>query len=156
LPLGWYSANSDQIGWYVDSITFTNVEQLTSKLETSLDASGVFGFDPPTAGNYQLQIQAISGARTFPWGPIYSATAQALTVPVLTMNSVVYSGRLVTVNFTRTSGTTTAYAIDSAASINGPWSREADAVVSGPVNGNQYSASVAAAGTIRFYRAVAN
>lgn len=149
----FYPPSDNAIGWYVDDITFANIDAAVNPAVTLLDGSATFPFNPAAAGNYLAQFQAVAGTRDFPWGPAAPVAAIANPPSLMMLKNIVVAGGSVTLKFIKASGATVAFGIESAATINGPWQREDSAVVTGPV-GSEYTATVSAAGSARYYRAL--
>jgi hypothetical protein len=83
----YYPQTGDYFGWYVDNITFTNLQTLTNQIITPVASGTNFIFTPAQAGNYLLQVEAVSyGPAYMGYGaPIY-LTAGANTNPILMVN----------------------------------------------------------------------
>lgn len=81
---GYYPQTNDYFGWYVDNITFTNLQALTNQIVTPVANGTNFIFTPVQAGNYLLQVEAVAyGPSYMGYGaPVY-VTAGAGANPVL-------------------------------------------------------------------------
>lgn len=156
LAVGWFDYESDNDGWYIDDIAFTNMDQVASTTLSAVSPSAAFPYVPPAPGNYQAQFQAMIGNRIYPFGPTFSVTAQA-NPPVFTFaaGNTTVTGGVVKMKFTKTAGTTTPVVVVSAPDLSGPWTVESGATITGPTN-NDYQVSVATNGGARFYRVMAN
>lgn len=65
------------IGWYVDNISFTNVDEVTGTPVSTEVAGPSFSFVPPALGQYQLKVEPKISGRDFPAGGLLTVTAQA-------------------------------------------------------------------------------
>jgi uncharacterized protein YkwD len=153
---GWFDYADSNDGWYIDDIAFANIDEVTNTTLSDVRSSPTFPYTPPGVGSFLAQFQAVVGARLYPFGPVVAIEAQA-NPPVFTMvgSATSVTAGTVTLKFLKTSGTTTAVALVSSDSLNGPWTREHGAVITGPLR-NEYQATVATSGKARFYRALAN
>lgn len=152
--VGWFDQSGASYGWYIDEISISGAEQATAATTTPLDASAAFKFAPTNPGKYIMQFGATAGARNFPMGPWYAVTAQPAP-PVVEFTGQVTTARgSLLMPVTRVSGTVTSITVESAPSLNGPWTLETGANVTGP-SGNQYTVSVPMSGNLHFYRVTA-
>ncbi len=80
----YYPQTNDYFGWYLDNVAFTNLQSLTNQIVTTVSSGTNFTFTPAQAGNYLIQVQAVTyGPSYMGYGaPIY-LTAVTGTNPVL-------------------------------------------------------------------------
>lgn len=148
-------SNIDRYAWFIDDILVSGASETSSPTITELDATNHFLFNPPSAGDYLLQFQALNGARAYPYGPLRLVTAQSGTPPVISFtNESAVSNGILTMIFEVQSGTVTPFALDSATSITGPWTTEPSAQITGPTR-DLYTVTVPINGN-RFYQIRAN
>jgi uncharacterized protein YkwD len=144
--------NFGLLGWYLDDVSFVNAKAAVATTESAISASNVVSVTPGAAGSYLLQFQAIAGQRAFAYGPATEITVLATAPPIFTVRVMEIAATTVTIAINQTSGVPTwDFAIESAASIAGPWVRENAEVFPGI---GAPAAIVPRADDIRFYRAV--
>ena len=71
------------LGWFFDDITVTNSSQVENIVETSLGDVTDFIFNPSGEESFLFEIQALSGGRTFPFGPAVLVQAETGIPPIL-------------------------------------------------------------------------
>jgi hypothetical protein len=72
----YFSQTDPGVGWYIDDITFSNTDQITSETVNDILSPG-FTFKPSVVGTYGLQARAKTGHDFLPWGPIDSVQSIA-------------------------------------------------------------------------------
>ncbi len=149
--INYYPQVGPSVGWHFDNITISNSEQLLS-LTTNNLANTNFQFNPPQAGNYNLQARGVI-FNDFPldWGPIKQVTAVANSGPIIQINKLTISNNQAKVDFTLQSGTANTYKLLTAASPPGPWSTDNVAVLTTNSPGS-YRFTTTPAGPTRFYK----
>ena len=86
----YYAQTGDPFGWYLDNITFTNLQSLTNQIVTSVPSGTNFVFTPAQAGNYLLEARAVTyGPSYMSYGAPLLVTAGTVTSPALTFNASV-------------------------------------------------------------------
>jgi hypothetical protein len=94
----YYYQTNDYTGWYLDDITFTNFQQLTGQAMTAIAAGTNFTFTPTVAGNYVLQVRAVTYGPSYqPFGPPLLVTASTVVRPAL---AYTFSGGTLTLTWT--------------------------------------------------------
>jgi hypothetical protein len=73
----YYDQTTSGVGWYVDSITFTNTSQLGGTTAVEPIASTGFTFSPPSTGTYLLSVRPYISGRYWNYGPVKEVTAQS-------------------------------------------------------------------------------
>lgn len=142
----------DFLGWYLDDVSFVNAKAAVATTESAISPTTNVTVTPGAPGTYLLQFQAIASQRTFPYGPATEITVLE-SAPIFTVDVLQITATIVAIQTIPTTGAPTSFAIESAASIAGPWVRENVEVTWSPGVG-RYNALVPRAGDIRFYRAV--
>jgi hypothetical protein len=145
--------NFDHTGWFLDDIAFTNARALVSGIESPVLTSPQFAFRPSVTGTYQLEFQAINGARTFQYGPAKTVTVQSNPPSVSLFNNITTTATTITMQFAVTSGSATSFQVESAATVDGQWDVETGATIT-PGQG-RFTVTVPRNGPIRFYRVIA-
>lgn len=72
----YFTQTTDNYGWYIDNINFTNLVDLTNAVITTAEA-GVYAFTPPAAGDYMLAVRPIVSEHRYTFGPAKLVTATA-------------------------------------------------------------------------------
>ncbi len=103
LETGTYYPQTDSgIGWYIDDITFTNVEELTNRAITDIPLTDSFIFNPAEIGDYALQMRAkVYEKYPLEWGNTKLVTAQldssdAVSIPSVPNLTLTKIGKIVT------------------------------------------------------------
>jgi hypothetical protein len=74
----FYSSTSGpDVGWFIDSISFTNVTELTNPVIAATPGGSTFSFAPPSAGSFLLSVRPVVGGRPFPFGAPLAVDAMA-------------------------------------------------------------------------------
>jgi hypothetical protein len=147
-----YYIGADSItGWHFDDITINNAEQLLTPVTNAI-AGANFQFNPPQAGNYNLQARGVIFT-DFPldWGPVKQVTAVTSSVPLISINKISLSNNQTKVDFTLQSGSASTYKLLTAAQFNGSWSTDTLAVLTTNSPGS-YRFTTTPSGSARFYR----
>src|SRR5206468_3460163 len=97
------------IGWHFDDITITNAEQLLTPVTNGI-ASPNFQFNPPQAGNFNLEARGVIFA-DFPlsWGPTKQVVAITSAAPVIAINKLSVSNNQAKVDFSLQAGLASTY-----------------------------------------------
>jgi uncharacterized protein YkwD len=147
----YYPNVGPMFGWHFDNITITNSEQLLATTTNSI-AGASFQFNPPQAGNFNLQAQGVI-FNDFPldWGPIKQVVATTNTGPIIQIDKLTISSSQARVDFSLQSGTASTYKLLSAALPLGPWSTDSLAVLATNSPGS-YRFTTTPNGAARFYK----
>ena len=70
----YYNQTTNDVGWHVDTITFTNVNRLTGTTAVEPIASSSFAFTPPSAGTYLLSARPYFSGAYKSYGPVKEIT----------------------------------------------------------------------------------
>jgi hypothetical protein len=151
---GMYYGNPNppsQIGWHFDDITITNAEQLLTPVTNAI-ANTNFQFNPPQAGNYNLQARGVIFT-DFPldWGPAKQVVAVTNLTPLISISKITVSNNQTKVDFTLQAGSATTYKLLTAPQLTGSWSTDTLAVLSTNSPGS-YRFTTTPNGGVRFYR----
>lgn len=97
----YFPQTSSGVGWYIDDISFTDMDELTNLMVTDIASGTSFAFTPAQLGDYALDVRAeVYGSFHLEWGPIKRVTASASAAPVLTIaGAPVLSGGQVQIDF---------------------------------------------------------
>jgi uncharacterized protein YkwD len=145
----------NHLGWYLDDIAFVNADAVLTETESTVSTGTRFAFTPASVGTFLMDVQAIDGARTFPYGPVATLNVQAAPAAVTLSKTITGSETTVNLSFTAISGNATNFAIESAPSVGGPWTRETATPVFNAGSGT-YTVSIPRNGAMGFYRVVVN
>lgn len=74
-----YTGTNSGVGWYVDTISFTNTSELSGATAVEPLASPAFSFSPPKTGTFLLRSRPYISGRYWSYGPVKEVTAQAPT-----------------------------------------------------------------------------
>lgn len=74
-----YPQTTSGVGWYVDSIVFTNTSELGSGSVVEPISSSSFSFSPPHTGTYLLSVRPYISGRYWSYGPIKEVSVQPAT-----------------------------------------------------------------------------
>ena len=90
-----FNQTDENIGWYLDDISFANTQELAVATLGPVTAGATFDFTPATAGNFAVQARAeFFGDYLFEWGPILPVTAGASAAPQITAQPASVSAAL--------------------------------------------------------------
>lgn len=142
--------NFFRLGWYLDDVTFVNAKGALDQTESPISSTTSVNVTPPATGTFLVQFQAIAGARNFAYGPAREVTVLE-NPPLFELNLLQIHPTWVALEILANTSNTP-FAIESAPSITGPWSRENVQVVW--QGGGVYETMVPRSGEVGFYRAV--
>jgi hypothetical protein len=141
----------NRLGWFLDDVTFVDVNTILNQTESAVLAQPRFAFRPTAMGTYTVEFQAINGARTFAYGPAQAITVEAQPPSVSLSKQIAMTPTTVTLQFEATGGTPSSIVLASSASVTGPYAPETVGVsVSGPDQG-RYTITAPRTGDARFY-----
>jgi len=75
----YFPQTSSGVGWYLDTISFTNTSELSGATAVDPLASPAFSFSPPKTGTFLLSARPYISGRYWSFGPVKEVTAQAPT-----------------------------------------------------------------------------
>jgi hypothetical protein len=137
------------VGWYIDDLTATNVQQVQSSAIAAATPARTFNFSPGGSGSYLLEVRPLLfGDYPSEWGPSLTVTA-APNVHVTGIQRA--SGNTWNINFT-VSGGGAGYELWSSSTVNTAFTKEASATIQTIVAGSQYRAVITTIGTQKFFR----
>lgn len=71
-----YSQTTAGVGWYIDSIAFSNTSELGTRVSTGIGSATSFDFSPMLAGNFLLSVRPFISGRFWALGSIKEVIAQ--------------------------------------------------------------------------------
>ena len=74
-----FTDTSSGVGWYVDTISFTNTSELSGATAVEPITSSAFSFSPPKTGTFLLSARPYISGRYWSFGPVKEVAAQAPT-----------------------------------------------------------------------------
>ncbi|MBI1841593.1 MAG: hypothetical protein HYR88_12170 [Verrucomicrobia bacterium] len=152
---GNYFPQTDRdVGFYVDDIAFTAVDEVLQPQTNSIPAVGEFDFTRSIVGRHRLQARAVLSNHTFPFGPVFelvtSNVLAAVSLRLLTPSFVDATHWSVPIQVT--AGSPTFFSLESASASLSGWTREVDGLVES-LGGGRYRISVTKApGAALFFR----
>jgi hypothetical protein len=146
---GYYPASDNYIGWNIEDIVITNVQQ---QVVTTLDTTN-FTFTPAQTGTYLLQAQPVIYSQ-FPlsYGPIKQVTVIASSNPVIVLSQPVLTNKQVLLNFSVTGGSPTTFHLLQTGQLNASWTNDTTAVFTTNVPGSSYRYTDTNSSSVRYYR----
>jgi uncharacterized protein YkwD len=147
----YYPQAQADVGWHFDDITISNAEQLLTPVTNAI-AGANFQFNPPQAGNYNLEARGVIFT-DFPldWGPTKQVLAVTTSGPVITINKISVSNNQTKVDFALQSGSAATYKLLTTTQPSGTWSTDTVAVLSTNAPGS-YRFTTTPSNNVRFYR----
>ena len=132
LGLSFYDQSNPGAGWYIDDISFSNTEELTSPVVMTVPSGTNFTFVPAQAGDYALDARAqVYGQFYLEWGPAKRVTATAVASPIVRFSGVPsLSGSQVRIDFDVTNYRTgMSFQLLKTADVGGAWSPDSSATL---------------------------
>lgn len=74
---GGFPQTDDGVGWYVDTISFTNMVDLTGATITTLPAGTTFAYTAPAVGSFLVSVSPIISGKDFGFGVAKAVTGSA-------------------------------------------------------------------------------
>src|SRR5205823_6175751 len=130
--LSFYPFADPGYGWYIDDISFSNTEELTSPLVNPVPSGTNFTWVPAQAGDYALDARAqVYGQFYLEWGPAKRVTATAVALPIVRFSGVPsLSGSQVRIDFDVTNYRTgMSFQLLKTADVGGAWSLDSSATL---------------------------
>ncbi len=147
----FFPQSTPHTGWALDNILVTNISQLVN-LTTNVTASTNFIFTPTAATNYVLQASAI----IFNQFPVIDAPGSQVVAivgpPVITLNTPVFAGSQIQLNFIVTSGPASTFHLLQADQLGQAWITNASALLTTNIPGSSYRFTTPSGPATRFYR----
>ena len=141
----------NRFGWFLDDVTFVNMNGVISLSESANLPQPQFVFTPTQAGTYLLEFQAQVGSRAFAYGPARTVTVQATPPTVTLLKNLTFNATTVTIPFQVTSGTFATLQLVTAAEPTGPWTVQAAATLNSQ-GGGQFTFTTTRPSQREFYR----
>jgi hypothetical protein len=147
----YYPLDLPIAGWCLEDIAITNSRVLLGEA-TNATASTNFTLVPAQAGTYLLQVRGV----IFDQFPTEVGTTRTVTAiagsPLIQLSPPVISGSQVKINFLLTSGSATSFYLLQANQVKGPWTTNANAVLTTIVSGSSYQFTTTNGSAVSFYR----
>ena len=148
------------VGWYIDDISFSNTEELTNPILTTVSSGTNFTFAPTQTGDYALDARAqVYGQYYLEWGPIKRVTAVASAVPSVQFRGTPsVSGNQVQIDFSVTNyraGMT--FLLLNASDLGAGWTTNSSASFQTVVPNSKFRLTTSTGGASKtFYRVQSN
>lgn len=156
----YYFQSDPGVGWYIDNISFSNTEELTGPVITSVSSGTAFGYVPGQAGDYGLDVRAqVYGRYYLEWGPVKRVTASAAAPAAVQLNGTpTVSAGQVQIDFDVANyrpGMT--FQLFQSADLSAGWTQDGAAAFQTLVANSKFRVTTSTAGAPRtFYRVQAN
>ena len=151
----YYTGTNAGVGLYLDDISFTNTEELTSPATNNVPTGTNFVFTPSQAGDYVLRARAFVSNHYLDYGPPFLVTANTNVTPVtlrITQTAIPTAGQL-QIDFQVLTGSPAGFTVERTTALPGGWGTDTGATISTITPGSRYRAVVSTAGANRrFYR----
>ena len=147
----YHSQSSAMFGWCLERILITNAVQLVN-ITTISTVSTNFNFVPHETGDWVLEARGvIFDEFGLGWSPATQLTVVTNTAPTLILlGSPAIIGDQVQIPLTVPQGAVSSFILLQASQITGPWTTNADAVLSSLVTGTSFQFTTAYAGSALF------
>ena len=147
----YYTGNDPYIGWCLENIVVTNVQQIVGMV-TNSTASTNFTFTPTQAGNYGLAAAPVLFTQ-FPvgWGPFKLVTAITNPTPTIVLGQPVLTNNQVLLNFTVNGGSATTFHLLQTTNLMVPWITNSTATFTTNIPGSSYRYTATNNAALRFY-----
>ena len=147
---GYYPQSDNFIGWNIEDIVLTNVQQ---QVVTIVDSTN-FTFTPAQPGIYLLQAEpVIFGQFPLSFGPLTQVTATTNLPPVIIIGDPAIVNGQVLLNFTVSGGAATSFHLLQATQlIPAAWTTNAAAAFTTNVPGSSYRFTTTNNSPFRFFR----
>jgi hypothetical protein len=146
---GYYPQSDNYIGWNIEDIVITNVQQ---QQITTLDSTN-FTFTPPQPGTYLLQAQpVIFDQCPLSFGPLKTVTVVSNLTPSIVLSQPLLSNQQVLLNFTVSSASATVFQLLQTTQLGAPWVTNTAAVLTTNLAGSSYRFTATNTVATRFYR----
>jgi len=148
----YYPYADNFVGWCIQNIVVTNVEQVVNIVTTST-ASTNFTFNPAQPGNYNLEAAPVLFTE-FPlnFGPVKQVAAISNPTTTIVMNTPVLMNNQVLLNFTVSGGAAATFRLLETPQLNAPWVTNTSATFTTNVPGSSYRFTATNNASARFYR----
>lgn len=158
MRVGQYFQDTDpEVGLYLDDIAISHAEELVDQIITDVTDGFSFVFRPADASAYALQVRAKVGRNFLAWGPPFLVTAQPggpieASLRITSIQNLSAGG--LQIEFEASGSAGSAYQLESARNVTGPWSVDTSAAIEELVTNARYRAVTAPTSELRrFFRA---
>ncbi|MEW6159487.1 MAG: carboxypeptidase regulatory-like domain-containing protein [Verrucomicrobiota bacterium] len=152
----FFPQSSPGVGFYIDDVSFTETDELTNEIVADVPNGAQFIFSPSEAANFALAVRPKISNRFFNWGPALDVRSEVGQLPpTIRITGVRRAGATqVEVEFEVTNPPTASnFKLETAASVNGPWSTDANAQLEAIVGNSKFRAvSQTGNAAFRLYR----
>jgi len=156
---GSYYSNTDAgVGFYLDNITLSNIEELVAPVISAAQAGQSFAFVPPNAGDFALSARAMVSGRWLDWGPAKLVQASVPVTPTAEMRLAMPAlgpGNQASLDFEVTSGVANEYVLARAPAPLGPWTEDTAATLQQLAAGRFRFLTQTGGASQQYYRVIA-
>lgn len=155
----YYSQTNAGVGFYLDDIKLSNIEELVAPVISEAQAGQSFAFVPPNAGDFALSVRALVSGRWLDWGPAKLVRASVPVTPTAKTRlatPALWPGNQAWLDFEVTSGIANEYTLARAPSPLGPWTEDTAATLQQLAAGRFRFLTQTAGGSQQYYRVVAH
>jgi len=146
----YFPQTTPGIGWYIDDLVFSEVEELTNPMLHEVASGSAFDFVPEAVGDYALMVRAeVYDRFHLEWGPVKKVAATApVTPPLRFVGRPVLTASQVQIEFeVRDYRPGMVFRLYRAASVVGPWQHEAAASFQPVVANSRFRATATLSGS---------
>jgi hypothetical protein len=154
----YYSQTDAGVGFYLDDIKLTSIEELVAPLISEAQAGQSFGFVPPNAGDFALTVRAKVSDRWLDWGPpklVHASVPLTPTAKTRLATLALLPGNQARLDFEVTSGVANEYLLEHAPSPLGPWTVDTAATLQQIAEGRFRLLTQTGGAGQQYYRVVA-
>lgn len=154
------TSTSPLVGWAIDDITFSDVEEVTNLVVTDIPSGASFAFVPAQVTNYVLNVRAqLYNEFYLEWGPVKRVTsANVVIAPVVSVATPAVSGTQLLIEFNVANAVPNlVFQLLTSSDLSGVWSTDSTATLQTVTPNTRFRFSTPLnAGPLRFYRVQAN
>ena len=148
----YYPQNDPIVGWCLENIVVTNVQQIIGMV-TNSTVSTNFTFTPTQAGGYLLAAAPVLFSQ-FPvgWGPFKQVTAITNPIVTIVQGQPVLTNNQVLLNFSVSGGSAATFHLLQTTNLTVPWTTNSAATFTTNVPGSSYRFTATNNSSLRFYK----
>lgn len=154
----FFKPDNFAVGWFIDDLTFTDLEEMRDLAVTDLPGQNRFTFTPTQTGAHTLDARAMLYDRyPLAWGPIARVTATTTPPPslVITGRPTLAAGQVQLEFQVANFRPNLTFRLWRAAEANGAWTEDKSATLTTVTAGSRYRFTTASNGAARSYYRVA-
>lgn len=143
------------VGFYVDDINISNADELRDSTILDLGTNRSFTLTPSAPGSYFLRARAKVARNFLPWGPPLTVTTTTTTTPLAEIRILSFrrlDSAQFQLDFSSTAQTGAVFSIQTAATLEGPWTADSAASVQAGNSGEYRAIIPAGRTTAKFFR----